>query len=195
MLNDYEIVRVEKNNVLLSILKLVVAAIVLQICIIFIPQVIGSVEEAQANVQDESYKVRVVANSNTKSDQAIKKEIALAYAPYFSKLMDNGHVDNKQLQQIKQQFEVELKEKYPQIDTEVQIGDNLIPPKRTVGVFYPQNYYQSIFIKIGEGRGDNWWCSAFPSICEPEKEEESEPVTFWLWEWLKDVIEEIKDKF
>jgi len=53
--------------------------------------------------------------------------------------------------------------------------------------------YHSIVVKIGNARGDNWWCSIFPSICEPDKneepEEEKEEVTFFIWEWIKGFFE------
>ncbi len=103
-----------------------------------------------------------------------------------------GVAGNEQIQTLKQQIETELSENYPQIDTQVVVGDNLFPPKRQGAVLYPQNVYHSIVVKIGDARGDNWWCSIFPSICEPEKEEvkaeepeEEEQVTFFIWEWVK----------
>ncbi len=59
--------------------------------------------------------------------------------------------------------------------------------------FIHKKMYHSIVVKIGDARGDNWWCSIFPSICEPEKEEvveeEQEQTTFFIWEWIKGLFE------
>jgi len=107
-----------------------------------------------------------------------------------------GIAGNEQILTLKQQIETKLSENYPQMDTQVVVGDNLFPPKRQGAILYPQNVYQSIVVKIGDARGDNWWCSIFPSICEPEKEEvkveepeEKEQVTFFIWEWIKGLFE------
>ena len=101
-------------------------------------------------------------------------------------------MDNEQILLLKQEIEVEIKENYPQLDTQVVLGDNLFPPKRKDAVLYPQNLYHSIVVKIGDARGDNWWCSVFPSICEPAKEEvkrrskRREGTRYiFIWEWIK----------
>ncbi|WP_249649288.1 stage II sporulation protein R, partial [Lysinibacillus sp. D4B2_S17] len=67
-----------------------------------------------------------------------------------------GFAGNEQILSLKQQIETELNENYPQMYTQVVVGDNLFPPKRQGAVLYPQNVYHSIVVKIGDARGDNW---------------------------------------
>ncbi|MBD8519494.1 MULTISPECIES: stage II sporulation protein R [Lysinibacillus] len=192
MLNEYKIIRLPKQNIFLAFARLVVVAIALQLCVLYIPSLVGFAKEATNQEQENDFRIRVIANSNTAQDQHEKEQLVEELKPYFMQVVTAGVAGNEQIQTLKQQIEAELSENYPQIDTQVVVGDNLFPPKRQGAVLYPQNVYHSIVVKIGDARGDNWWCSIFPSICEPEKEEvkaeepeEEEQVTFFIWEWIK----------
>ena len=192
MLNEYKIIRLPKQNIFLAFARLVVVAIALQLCVLYIPSLVGFAKEATNQEQEKYFRILVIANSNTAQDQHEKEQLVEELKPYFMQVVSAGVAGNEQIQTLKQQIETELSKNYPQIDTEVVVGDNLFPPKRQGAVLYPQNVYHSIVVKIGDARGDNWWCSIFPSICEPEKEEvkaeepeEEEQVTFFIWEWIK----------
>ena len=192
MLNEYKIIRLPKQNIFLGFARLVLVAITLQLCILYIPSLVGLAKEATNQEQEKDFRIRVIANSNTIQDQQEKEQLAEDLKPYFMQVVTAGVAGNEQLLTLKQQIETKLSENYPQMDTQVVVGDNLFPPKRQGAVLYPQNVYHSIVVKIGDARGDNWWCSIFPSICEPEKEEvkaeepeEEEQVTFFIWEWVK----------
>jgi len=192
MLNEYKIIRLPKQNIFIAFARLVVIAIALQLCILYIPSLVGFAKEATNQEQEKDFRIRVIANSNTAQDQHEKEQLVEELKPYFMQVVSAGVAGNEQIQTLKQQIETELSKNYPQIDTQVVVGDNLFPPKRQGAVLYPQNVYHSIVVKIGDARGDNWWCSIFPSICEPEKEEvkaeepeEEEQVTFFIWEWIK----------
>lgn len=192
MLNEYKIIRLPKQNIFLAFARLVVVAVALQLCVLYIPALVGFAKEATNQEQENDFRIRVIANSNTAQDQYEKEQLVEELKPYFMQVVTAGVAGNEQIQTLKQQIETELSENYPQIDTQVVVGDNLFPPKRQGAVLYPQNVYHSIVVKIGDARGDNWWCSIFPSICEPEKEEvkaeepeEEEQVTFFIWEWVK----------
>ncbi|MGE7796271.1 stage II sporulation protein R [Lysinibacillus fusiformis] len=192
MLNEYKFIRLPKQNIFLAFARLVVVAIALQLCVLYIPSLVGFAKEATNQEQENDFRIRVIANSNTAQDQYEKEKLVEELKPYFMQVVTAGVAGNEQIQTLKQQIETELSENYPQIDTQVVVGDNLFPPKRQGAVLYPQNVYHSIVVKIGDARGDNWWCSIFPSICEPEKEEvkaeepeEEEQVTFFIWEWVK----------
>ena len=188
MLNEYKIVRLPKRNVFLAFAKLVLIALVLQLCILYIPELVGLAKETSDSEQESDFRIRVIANSNTATDQLEKEQLVEGLKPYFLQVANAQSVDNEQFRVLKKRIEEEIKGNYPQLYTQVTIGGNLFPPKRQDARFYPQNVYQSIVVKIGDGRGDNWWCSIFPSVCEPEKEKEEEkeePVTFFIWEWIK----------
>ncbi|MFF2178595.1 stage II sporulation protein R [Lysinibacillus sp. NPDC058147] len=203
MLNEYKIIRLPKQNILLAFARLVLIAIALQLCILYIPSLVGFAKEASNYEQENDFRIRVIANSNTTKDQLEKEQLVENLKPYFKQVVATAGaktMDNEQMLSLKQEIEAEIKVNYPQLDTQVVLGDNLFPPKRHNAVLYPQNLYHSIVVKIGDARGDNWWCSIFPSICEPDKaeakeevkeevKEEKEHVTFFIWEWIKGFFE------
>lgn len=192
MLNEYKFDRLPKQNSVLAFVKLLLIAIVLQLCILYIPVLVGVAEETSSSEQASDFRIRVIANSNTQADQQEKEQLVTSLKPYFIQVANAQTIDEKRIGVLKEQIEEEIKENYPQLYTQVVVGDNLFPPKRQNAQFYPQNVYQSIVVKIGDARGDNWWCSVFPSVCAPEKEKEEEkeePVTFFIWEWLKGLFD------
>ena len=39
-------------------------------------------------------------------------------------------------------------------------------PARTYGsITLPDGVYDALIIELGSGKGDNWWCVAFPPLC------------------------------
>lgn len=194
MLNDYEITRVEKTEYpILSLLKLIACSLAVMCAIVLLPNVLNEVYETRNNLVDDSLKIRVIANSNTAEDQQLKSEIVEKLTPYFTQIQENErtHVDNEETYA---QIATFVEKNYAQADVKVNIGDNLIPPKFAANTFYPQYFYNSLVLTIGDGRGDNWWCSIFKNVCEraSEKEEaskseesEDKEVKFLVWEWIK----------
>lgn len=202
MLNDYEITSVETTNEvhpILSALKLIAFAVAIVCSILLVPDVLQEFNETRANLVDDSLKIRVVANSNTEADQQLKTEIVENLTPFFAQIQKNEQA-NQENDEVYAQLTNYVDKFYADADVKINIGDNLIPPKLQSTVFYPQSTYQSLVLTIGEGRGDNWWCSIFANVCESsakkdkdeekekEEEEEKTKVTFIVWEWFKKLI-------
>ncbi len=204
MLNDYEITRVEEKNEIhpiLSILKLVAFAVAIMCSIILLPNVVDEVFETRSNLVDDSLKIRVVANSNTDADQQLKTEMVENLTPFFTqiKVNEQAQIDNDE---VYAELAMYVEKNYAAQDVKINLGENLIPPKLEGIMFYPQSHYNSLVLTIGDGRGDNWWCSIFPNVCErsndkdsdkekeeankvDEEEEGKTKVTFIVWEWVK----------
>lgn len=206
MLNDYEITRVQKENKydkVLSLLRLLACSIAIMCSIILLPDMFDKVYEARNNLVEDSLKIRVVANSNTKADQQLKLEMVENLTPFFTQIQNN-ELANRDNDEVYTELASYLEKNYADANVKMNLGNNLMPPKLQSNMFYPQSYYQSLVLTIGDGRGDNWWCSIFPNICErsadkdddkekteqkdsDEKEDSKEKtkVTFIVWEWIK----------
>lgn len=48
---------------------------------------------------------------------------------------------------------------------EVSLGPERYPARRYGGVTLPAGRYESLRVRLGEGRGHNWWCVVFPTLC------------------------------
>lgn len=44
-----------------------------------------------------------------------------------------------------------------------------IPRKEYKGIVLPKGEYTAIRIMLGEGKGENWWCVAYPPLCFTEE--------------------------
>lgn len=194
MLNDYEIIRKEKDFIqpIISIIKLIASSLAVYCFLLMVPDIVEQFYETRENMIDDSLKIRVIANSNTRADQKLKNEMAANLQPIFSEILYNEarHVDNDEAF-AKLAFYVE--QHYSQHDVKIDIGKHLTPPKIEGNAFYPQAYYDTLVLTIGAGRGDNFWCSIFSNLCERPSEkdkeeierEEKKEVRFIIWEWLK----------
>lgn len=180
MLNDYEIRRYDK---LLATLKLIISAIALYIVVQIVPSFIDLLEENRASYTDDLM-VRVIANSNTQKDQQIKQQIALE----VDQLMNSSSTEAGQKNELIQQIGRHIEKNYAHLHIQTKIGDNLIPPKLLAHTFYPQHVKNSVVIVIGNGRGENWFCSMFPMVCEDPEQPEKEKVRFKLIEWIKEKL-------
>lgn len=132
------------------------------------------------HIIEDDFRVRVIANSNTVADQQQKHQIAKEVEEVLE--IYNVHETTQKVQLSKY-----IKQQYPQVEMSIVFGKHLFPPKFEYGKFTSQNYYHSLVVSIGNARGDNWWCTVFKKVCEKDVDDKKkEPVTFWLWEWLKD---------
>jgi len=195
MLNDYEITRLEnpiKYHPIISVLRLVASAVTVYCIILMAPQVMEQFYETRGSLVDDSLKIRVIANSNTVADQQLKEEMVESLSPIFSEIKQNELLALSNDETIAKLYSA-IEQNYADQDVKITVGKHLIPAKVDVNYFYPQSLYNSLVVTIGDGRGDNFWCSIFPNICEGpssaekenvEEEKEETEVVFVIWEWF-----------
>lgn len=180
MLNDYEI---KRNDKIIAVLKLLISALGLYMIINLSPGFVELLDESRPGYAEDVV-VRVIASSNTEKDQQVKKQVVTD----MQEFLRESAVEEENLAPSILTF---IKQQYPHVPMQLKTGDNLIPPKLIMRTFYPQVSTNSLVVVIGEGRGENWFCSAFPSICDKpketeEEEKEEQKVRFKLFEWLKE---------
>ncbi|MER1984330.1 MAG: stage II sporulation protein R [Solibacillus sp.] len=178
MYSNYKVQSDRNNHILIAIIKLIASVGVLYSACSIIPQVIQFVEHSYA-LQTEDFKVRVIANSSSVHDQQIKMQVVEEIQAVVN---NNVHVE------LTQDFFEEVihnvQKKFPSEDISLSFGENLLPPTYQSTRFYAQNNYQSAVFIIGAGRGENWFCAAFPTVCHGSSSEKKEPVTFMLYDWI-----------
>ncbi len=50
-------------------------------------------------------------------------------------------------------------------DVHVEIGNFSFPTKTYGDISIPAGSYDALRVKIGEAKGQNWWCVMFPPLC------------------------------
>ena len=191
MLQDYEIIKTTTKNTdrIMAVAEFILVLFLIQSALMLFT---GQVE------QEESFRFRILAHSNTSADQKLKEEIQQEIEPFIhnavsqaqsqSEIVDNLEAIEETIIQIAQSLadgqEVSLERKAA-----------LFPPKRSGLVITPQAPYDAYILTIGSGRGDNWWCSLFPRVCFPDQDVEkaddvdNDKVTFFIWEWIKSLFD------
>jgi len=123
-------------------------------------------------VNDNAIRIRVIPNSNTFEDQLAKRIARYAIDELLadnvaamesvestrSFLVDSIDTVNARLSEIFASIGYET-------GFEVTYGQHLFPEKNWDGEVFPAGYYESLVVRIGEGRGNNWWCFVNPGVC------------------------------
>lgn len=129
-------------------------------------------------IPEDAIRVRVIANSNSDLDQAIKSEVKDSLVNYLKGLLEKTPSVDMAINQIESNLERInniVESTLDNRDTfKINYGLNYFPPKEYKGVTYDGGYYNSLVVTIGEGLGDNWWCVLFPPLCLIEAEEGTE---------------------
>ena len=123
-------------------------------------------------IPNDSIRLRVIPNSNSSYDQAIKsrvKEYLESDVFYLFKdtksieeardiISNNMSNINYNIQNIFDEYNYDM-------SFDVNYGSNYFPEKEFKGVKYMEGYYESLVVSIGNADGDNWWCVLFPNLC------------------------------
>lgn len=123
-------------------------------------------------IPNDSIRLRVIPNSNSSYDQAIKsrvKEYLESDVFYLFKdtksieeardiISNNMSNINYNIQNIFDEYNYDM-------SFDVNYGSNYFPEKEFKGVKYKEGYYESLVVSIGNADGDNWWCVLFPNLC------------------------------
>lgn len=146
--------------------------IIIILAVITIFLVYDSVNADTVVIPNDSIRLRVIPNSNSSYDQAIKsrvKEYLESDVFYLFKdtksieeardiISNNMSNINYNIQNIFDEYNYDM-------SFDVNYGSNYFPEKEFKGVKYKEGYYESLVVSIGNADGDNWWCVLFPNLC------------------------------
>ena len=144
--------------------------IILTVLTIFL--VYKKVNAEEVIIPDNSIRLRVIPNSNSSYDQAMKSVVK----DYLEKDVYNLFKDTKTIEDAREiinnnldNINYNIQDVFDRYNYDmtfnVNYGNNYFPEKVFKGVKYNEGYYESIVVSIGEAKGDNWWCVLFPNLC------------------------------
>ena len=130
------------------------------------------VRAVSQDIADSVFRLHVIANSDSKQDQDLKLKVRDELLKYMNNLAENCSSKEEVIQLAK-----ENKDKFKQIaeqtitengfsySVSVEIGDSNFPTKTYGDISLPAGTYDALKVKIGEAKGQNWWCVMFPPLC------------------------------
>ena len=128
----------------------------------------------EADIYDNVIRLHVVANSDSEEDQTLKLEVRDAVLAAVSDIQKEYACENieeaklvieSQMEKIVCAAEKCIIEEGYSYDVEVLLGEENYPTKNYEACAFPSGKYLSLQVKIGEARGDKWWCVLFPPLC------------------------------
>ena len=126
-------------------------------------------QREQQLLAEKMIRLHVIANSDSEQDQALKLQVrdaVLELTAVQAKGREEAELSLVQLLPDIQQAAVDcLRAQGCDDEVEVTLGMETYPTRVYENFALPAGSYQSLRIVIGEGKGQNWWCVVFPSIC------------------------------
>jgi len=166
------------------------------VCLLSVAIVVAAICLAGCHDAKSDYlRLHIRANGNSPEEQAVKLKVRDAVVAYLTPLAEGV--------KTKREMQAVLADK---MDEVTQIADDVLWgngytytsrayfsheefPERTYGdVTLEAGYYDALIIELGEGKGDNWWCVAFPPLCFVAAEDvEGDEVVFRsaIAEWFR----------
>lgn len=158
------------------------------------------------------FRLHILANSDSKEDQALKLKVRDAVISYMETLCYDGltkddavSLTTEHLDDFKSIAQNVLKENGSNYDVNLEIGNFYFPTKEYGNISLPAGFYDGLKIEIGKAQGQNWWCSLFPPLCfvdissgiidEKSEEELKENLSNEEFAIITSNSEEIKLKF
>ena len=152
-------------------------------------------KEKKVLIPKKSIRFRVIADSNQKEDQYIKKEVVnnlknkISKLEFSNSLRDNRRKIRKQIPEFKQVVEDTLSKNNYNKTYNINYGMNYFPEKEYKGTVYKEGDYESLVITLGDGLGKNFWCVLFPPLCLLEAEDQKQLDNVEYSSFIKEVID------
>ncbi len=127
---------------------------------------------AQEELAREVLRFHILANSDSKEDQAnkllvrdaIMQEVS-AYIKDCNSKAEVMEVLQPHLHDLAATAEKVLIQLGNPAQVSVSLENIFFPTKDYAGLTFPCGYYDALRVEIGAAQGHNWWCVMFPKLC------------------------------
>lgn len=127
-------------------------------------------EQTEAN--SEYLRIHIRANSNDEQDQAVKLKVKDAVVEYLIPLLAKAETKGdaeRILRSHKEEIALEaanaLRKEGFRYGAKADVKSEEFPTRQYGSETFPSGVYDALIVELGEGKGDNWWCVAFPPLC------------------------------
>ena len=127
---------------------------------------------ASSDIANSVFRLHVIANSDSDTDQNLKYKVRDALLEYMNNICKDCSSKNEAIELVElhqNEFkEVALdtiKKEGFNYDVKIEIGNFEFPTKQYGDISLPAGLYDALKVEIGEAKGRNWWCVMFPSLC------------------------------
>lgn len=144
-------------------------------CVAFVLTVLYSLipfQAACADISGEVFRLHILANSDSEADQTLKlrvRDSVLACSQaLFAQATSKEEAESLtalHLQELAQVAADTVRENGYDYPVHAEIKKMFFTTRRYEKYTLPSGMYDALRLTIGEGKGHNWWCVMFPSLC------------------------------
>lgn len=126
---------------------------------------------ACSNAQTQGIlRLHVIANSNSAYDQSVKLKVkdevsaimAKRGITSYAEAMDIVLNDKDVVMSVVNSV---LEREGAPYQATMEVGNYHFPEKTYGKAVFKEGHYNAVRIRLGESKGENWWCVMFPPIC------------------------------
>jgi len=124
------------------------------------------------SLENNIFRLHVIANSDSNEDQNLKYIVRDKLIEYMNSISSDTKNKEEAILIAKEHTndfyniaKQTIKENGYDYDVNVEIGNFTFPTKTYGDISIPAGSYDALRVKIGESKGQNWWCVMFPPLC------------------------------
>ena len=128
--------------------------------------------DAEAKIYEDTIRLHILANSDTKEDQTLKLEIRDRILEKYgvmlstSKSVEQAKNEMEELlQSIEQDASTWIQELGYDYEARATLSEEWYDTREYEDFTLPAGDYTSLRVIIGNGNGKNWWCVMYPPLC------------------------------
>ena len=126
----------------------------------------------ESEIYDSVLRLHVLANSDSKEDQALKLKVRDAILEKCNNIFSECNTRGEAISVVNQNMEL-LKDTAKKTviaegydySVSIALGEETYPTKNYESFCFPSGEYLSLRVIIGNGEGQNWWCVLYPPMC------------------------------
>lgn len=143
-------------------------------------------------IPDNAIRIRIIPSSNSTHDKEVKyllkNNINKIIYPIVRNAKDEEEAQRlilNSLPSITKKIQIILDKNSIDEKFSTSFGLNYFPEKHFNGLTYKSGEYNSLVIKLGDAKGDNYWCVLYPPLCLVDENKTNYEYHFLI----KDVID------
>ena len=128
--------------------------------------------EAEGAIYEDTVRLHILANSDSKEDQAVKLLVRDAVLSEFSAVLADAESQEdavKKIESITPEIvsvaERVIKENGYTYEARVRVDKEWYGTREYDNFTLPAGEYTSLVISLGDAEGKNWWCVMYPPLC------------------------------
>lgn len=156
-----------------NVFKSLTVGVLLSILVTLVP-----FEGECREISDQVFRIHILANSDSAEDQSLKLKVRDAVLQKSQELFYNASNKSQAMKAAQENIQVLTDTAQAVVYSEgygypvtASIKPISFDTRYYENVTMPSGVYDALQIRIGEGKGKNWWCVMYPSLCIPSASE------------------------